>query len=155
MLELTLVAIFLVAISVATHAFGTVYWLRLLVHRYAGHDGNFAAHMALPAVTSTAVVLMLLHLLEVVLWALAYLLLLPGNQIESFEKAVYFSVVTFTTLGYGDITLIDHDWRLLSGIEALVGIMLVGWTTAFLFAVVQRSWRTMAQAHGQSNDQRK
>jgi len=38
----------------------------------------------------------------------------------------------------------NHDWRLLSGIEALNGILLVGWTTAFLFMVVQRSWTTKA-----------
>ena len=149
MLELILVAIGLVAASVAIHAFGTVYWLRYLVHRYAGHDGNFAAHLALPAVTSTAIVLMLLHVVEVLLWALAYLLFLPSEHFDSFEKAAYFSMVTFTTLGYGDITLIGHHWRLLSGIEALVGILLVGWTTAFLYAVVQRSWKSMmAHRHG-------
>ncbi len=148
MLELALVAILLVAATVAIHAFGTVYWLRYLVHRYAGPDSNFKPNMALPAVTSTAVVLMLLHVVEVLLWALAYLLFLPGDHLGSFEEAAYFSVVTFTTLGYGDITLVEHDWRLLSGIEALDGILLVGWTTAFLFAVVQRSWRTTAHGHG-------
>jgi len=149
MLELMLVAIFLVVSSVAIHAFGTHYWLRYLVHRYAGHDGNFTSHMALPAVTSTAIVLMMLHVVEVVLWALAYLLFLPGDHLGTFEKAAYFSVVTFTTLGYGDITLVEHEWRLLSGIEALVGILLVGWTTAFLFAVVQRSWKTGRYSHSE------
>jgi len=54
-------------------------------------------------------------------------------------------VVTFTTLGYGDITLPEQEWRMLSGIEALNGILLVGWTTAFLFAVVQRSWSSTAR----------
>ena len=56
MLELALVAILLVAATVAIHAFGTVYWLRFLVHRYAGHDGNFTGHFALHAVTATAIV---------------------------------------------------------------------------------------------------
>ncbi len=143
MLELVLVALFLVAATVAIHAFGTTYWMRYLVYRYASHDGNIKAVMALPAVAWTAIVLMMLHLVEVVVWALAYLLLLPGDHLDSFEKAAYFSVVTFSTLGYGDITLVEHDWRLLSGIEALVGILLVGWTTAFLFAVVQRSWKNI------------
>ena len=149
MLELVLLAIGLVAASVMIHAFGTSYWLAYLVRRFAGDDGHFAAHMALPAVTWTAIVLMLLHVVEILLWALAYLLFLPGEHLGSFEEAAYFSVVTFTTLGYGDITLVEHDWRMLSGIEALVGILLVGWTTAFLFAVVQRSWKTVVtQGHG-------
>lgn len=150
MLALTLTAVLLVVATVAIHAVGTTYWLRHLVHRYAGPDGHFKAHVVLPAVTSTAIILMLLHVLEVILWALAYLLLLPGDHLGTLEKATYFSVVTYTTLGYGDITLSEHDWRLLSGVEALDGILLVGWSTALLFLVVQRSWNAMARAQGES-----
>ncbi len=148
MLELMLVAVVLVAATVAIHAFGTTYWIRYLSYRYVGPDGYFKARKALPAVTWTALFLMMLHVVEILLWALAYLLLLPGNHLETFEKAAYFSAVTFTTLGYGDITLLEHHWRLLSGIEALDGILLVGWTTALLFLVVQRSWKTMGHDHG-------
>ena len=43
----------------------------------------------------------------------------------------------FTTLGYGDITLTE-GWRLLSGIEAMNGIMQAGLTAAMLFTVVER-----------------
>jgi hypothetical protein len=53
-------------------------------------------------------------------------------------------------LGYGDITLVEHEWRLLSGIEALNGILLVGWTTALLFLVVQRSWAIKAHRRGEN-----
>jgi len=53
-------------------------------------------------------------------------------------------------LGYGDITLVEHEWRLLSGIEALNGILLVGWTTALLFLVVRRSWETKAHGRGEN-----
>ena len=150
MLELALVAILLVAATVAIHAFGTTYWIRYLAHRFAAPDGYFMAGKALPAVTWTAIVLMMLHVVEVVLWALAYLLVLPGDNLGTFEKAAYFSVVTFTTLGYGDITLVEHEWRLLSGIEALNGILLVGWTTALLFLVVQRSWATKTHRRGEN-----
>ena len=140
MLKLLLIAILLVAATVVIHAVGTSYWMRHLTRYYADADGHFKPRRALPAVIWTAVVLMMLHVVEVVLWATADRLL-PGNHLDSFEKATYFSMVTFTTLGYGDITLADHQWRLLSGIEALNGILLVGWTTAFLFLVVQRSWQ--------------
>ena len=140
MLELLLVAALLVATTVAIHGFGTHYWIAYLRHRFTGPDGEFKPHKGPLAVTWTAVVLLMLHLVEVVVWALAYLLVLPGDHLDTFEKAAYFSVVTFTTLGYGDITLVEHEWRLLSGIEALNGILLVGWTTALLFMVVQRTW---------------
>ena len=148
MLELTSVAAVPVAVSATIHASGTVYWLRSLVRRYAGHDGIFSSHLALPTVTSTAVVLMLPHALQVLLWAFAYRLFLPGDDLETFERAAYSSFVTFTTLGYGDIRLVAHEWRLPSRIEALVGILLAGWTTAFLLAVVQRSWKNILHGNG-------
>lgn len=132
----------------AIHAVGTTYLLRHMVRRYAGSDGHFKPHVVMPVAISTMLILMLLHLLEIILWALAYLFLLPGDAIETFEEAAYFSVVTYTTLGYGDITLLDHQWRLLSGIEALDGILLAGWSAALLFLVVQRGWHAAARAHG-------
>ena len=73
-------------------------------------------------------VLIMLHMIEVVIfiWPVSYQLPLPVSQLDTFEKATYFSIVTFTTLGYGDITLSDHEWRMLSGIEALNGVSVRG-----------------------------
>jgi voltage-gated potassium channel Kch len=104
----------------------------------------------LTAIISTAVTLLMLHVIEVVVWAVAYRALPSISTLDTFEKAMYFSVVTFTTLGYGDITLPQEEWRMLSGIEALNGILLVGWTTAFLFAVVQRTWSASARGDGRN-----
>ena len=63
------------------------------------------------------------------------------NQFDSFEKAIYFSLVTFTTLGYGEIT-IESGSRILSGLEAVDGIMMIGWSTAFMFFVYQEIVKT-------------
>jgi hypothetical protein len=144
MLLLLLTIVLLVALTVAIHAFGTAVWIRYLGRHYIGADGQCRAHKALPAVTWSAVWLLMLHLVEVVVWAGFYLLITPVEEIATFEEALYFSLVTFTTLGYGDITLADHHWRLLSGAEALNGILLVGWSTALLYAVFQRSWKGLA-----------
>jgi len=149
MLPLLLTTLLLVAVTVAIHAFGTIYWIRYLGRRHAAPDGDFKAHKALSALIWSAVVLLLLHLVEVVVWALSYVLIMPGDELATLEAAVYFSVVTFTTLGYGDITLVDHQWRLLSGVQALSGILLVGWSTALLYAVFQRSWKGLVQAHAE------
>jgi hypothetical protein len=46
-------------------------------------------------------------------------------------------MVTFTTLGYGDV-LLDDRWRLLASFEAANGIIMFGWTTAIVMAVVHR-----------------
>ena len=147
MLALLLTMLLLVSVTVAIHAFGTVYWIRHLGRHYTGPGGDFKAHRALPALIWSAAVLLMLHLVEVVIWALSYLLIMPGETISSLEAAVYFSVVTFTTLGYGDITLVSHEWRLLSGVQALNGILLVGWSTALLYAIFHRSWKGLVHTH--------
>lgn len=51
---------------------------------------------------------------------------------------MYFSLVSFTTLGYGDVTL-NPQWELLGPMEAMAGITVIGLSTAILFAVIQRS----------------
>jgi Ion channel len=72
-------------------------------------------------------------LIEVGLYAFAYLRV---GAIEGIERAMYFSMVTFTTLGYGEIVL-GEDWRMLASFEAANGIILFGWTTALIFAFIQ------------------
>ena len=142
MLKFALIGSALVVTTVIIHAIGTAALLRFLVRHYAGSDGAVRAGKALHVLIGTVVVLLILITLEINVWAIAYLVLLPAGELASFEEAVYFSFVTFTTVGYGDITLTEY-WRVLSGIEALNGIMIAGWSTALLFAVVQRTWPGM------------
>ena len=139
MLKLSLIGAILVAITVVIHAVGTTVWLGMVIRRVAA-SGGWQAMLAMTILMRTVLILVALHVLEIVLWAVAYRTMVPDDELATFEQAVYFSFVTFTTLGYGDITL-SESWRLLSGIEALNGILLVGWTTAMLFAVVQRIWQ--------------
>jgi hypothetical protein len=141
LLKLFLIGSALVATTVAIHAAGSTAWLRFVVARYLTEDGAWGGRSSMVAITSTVIVLISLHALQITVWATAYRALVPTGELATFEEALYFSFVTFTTLGYGDITL-SEGWRLLSGIQALNGILLVGWTTALLFAIVQRTWRT-------------
>ena len=78
--------------------------------------------------------MILLHLVELTVWAAAYRL---GDAMPDLPSAFYFSAVTYTTTGYGDLVL-PQDWRLVGGIEALTGILMCGWSTGFFFAVVSR-----------------
>lgn len=68
------------------------------------------------------------------IWAVA---LVGLNVFETLESALYFAVVTFTTLGYGDMTL-PQTWRLLSGLCAANGLLLFGLSTAFLVEFLGR-----------------
>lgn len=78
----------------------------------------------------------LAHVLEIWLWAVLYYFL---DEIPTFEAALYFSTSSFTTVGFGDITL-SEEWRLLSSLESVNGMILFGWSTAFIFACVRRTY---------------
>ncbi len=135
----------MMAVTVAIHAIGSAYWLGILGIRLRRHSHSQESLHLFRGIMSTAVILLLLHVIEVHLWALIYVFL-PGQAgLNNYAEAVYFSMVTLTTLGYGDITL-NVKWQLLSGMEAMVGIMVFGLSTAILFAVIQQSWKVKQSA---------
>lgn len=140
MLKVLAIGITLQGLTFAIHAVGSTYWIEHLIKRYADHDGRWRRGSMTWSLMSTGLILLVLHLSEALIWAIAYYVIPETPNLKTFEEAVYFSLVTFTTLGYGDITL-GENWRLLSGAEAVNGILLAGWSTALLFTVVQRSWR--------------
>ena len=71
------------------------------------------------------------HSVEIWMYALLYELL---GSFRTFEEALYFSTVAFTTVGFGDLVL-PEKWRLVSVLEAVNGMLLIGWSTAFLVSV--------------------
>ncbi len=68
------------------------------------------------------------------MWAIAFLLL---KVFITVEAAVYFSIVSFTTLGFGDI-LLPQEWRLLAGMAAINGLLMIGLQTAMIIEVMRR-----------------
>lgn len=77
--------------------------------------------------------LILASVFESLIWAMTYMY---NGAFSKLTDALYFSIVTFTTLGYGDIVL-NEQWRLLASIQAAGGIIIFGWSTAIIVAVVQ------------------
>jgi hypothetical protein len=71
----------------------------------------------------------------VLVWAFAYSFISvapPGTDL------VYFAFVNYTTLGYGDVTPLEH-WHLLGPMAAMNGVLLFGWSTAVIFEVLRRT----------------
>jgi voltage-gated potassium channel len=139
-----------IALTMITHGLGTSWWLHRVARRYPHADRRLTLHRKAEVLIQTALFMVVLHFVEILMWAIAYLLV-TADELASFETAIYFSAVTFTTLGYGDITL-SSDWRLLSGFEAIGGIVLIGWTTAFLYAVLQRMWEAHLSSAGEAHE---
>ena len=83
----------------------------------------------------TVLVLMAAHTSEVMVWALAYLIV---NAAPGGTNLVYFAFVNYTTLGYGDVVPVS-DWQLLGPMTAMNGVLLFGWSTAVIFEVLRRT----------------
>lgn len=76
-----------------------------------------------------------IHTVEIWLFALLYVLLgAAGN----FEQSLYFSTVTYASIGYGDV-LAAKPWRILGAIEGATGVIMLGWSTAFLVSLLAQS----------------
>jgi hypothetical protein len=88
-------------------------------------------------------VLMLGNIFQVAFWAVLYRVL---GAFEDFETAMYFSGVTFTSLGYGDVVL-DGRIRLLAPLQAANGLMMFGITTALFFSAIQQAMGKLAAAN--------
>lgn len=90
---------------------------------------------------------LLAHVLEVCVFAVVYYLFihqwgwgqLEGNFDGSFLNCAYYSFAVYTTVGFGDIYPIG-DVRMLTGIEALTGLVLITWTASFLYLEMQNNW---------------
>ena len=79
--------------------------------------------------------IVVVHVLEIWLYALLYVHLHAFDQLE---PALYFSIVTYSTLGYGDV-LMPHAWRILGATEGPVGVIMLGWSTAFLISLLSQT----------------
>ena len=87
------------------------------------------------------------HLMEIWLFAFAYFLMINSNEWGSLEgnftgtlfDCVYYSFITYTTLGFGDI-IPQGPVRFLTGIEALTGLVLITWSASFLYIEMRKFW---------------
>jgi voltage-gated potassium channel Kch len=132
MLSQLLMALCLVALCVIVHGLGLTAALRWVRRQPAIDDPPlWRANWLLIRLAGWTI---LLHLVEITLWALCYTW---QQSMPDIETAMYFSIVTYTTTGYGDLVL-PEGRRLVGGVESLTGILMCGWSTGFFFTVVSR-----------------
>lgn len=89
----------------------------------------------------------LAHTVEVWIFAIAYFILgdhvglgtLVGDRDNTFPELLYFSTVTYTSLGFGDVYPIG-GLRLIAGVESLLGLVMIGWSGSFTYLSMQRFW---------------
>ncbi|TMJ24801.1 MAG: two pore domain potassium channel family protein [Alphaproteobacteria bacterium] len=132
MIERLALATVMVGLTVTVHFFGLMALLWMLRTRARSVHDSWTREGG--AIFLVVLGLMLIHAMEVWLYAGCYLAL---GALPDIETAIYFSTASFTTIGYGDVVL-DRQWRLVGAIEGANGLLLFGWSTAFLFSVISR-----------------
>jgi ion channel len=129
-----LIASFLVATTVIIHAAGLGTALSHALHSTRRPETRFWPISWL--LIRIAWLLLLIHMLEIAVWALFFWW---EKCLPNLESSFYFSGVTYATLGYGDL-LLPKEWRLFGPLEALTGNLMVGLSIAFLFAEMTRNF---------------
>ena len=132
MLLTLLIAAGLVVATVAIHALGFDVLLRAIVWSRALATSGF--RRVIGWVIGMTCWLILVHLLEISVWGLFYFW---QGCLPDAESAFYFSGVTYTTVGYGDLVL-SKPWRMFAPLEALTGILMCGLSTGLFFALAYR-----------------
>jgi hypothetical protein len=102
-----------------------------------------------PKVLLAAIAAFLAHALEIAVYGAAVFVLvrdlglgsLSGTGGFSLLNCMYFSAETYTSLGFGDLTP-TGPVRLLAGVEALNGLVLIGWSASFTYIAMERFWNT-------------
>ncbi|MEO6387614.1 MAG: ion channel [Croceibacterium sp.] len=103
----------------------------LLTHTSATSPRGIAITLA------TVLGLFVLHGVEIWLYASVYLML---HALPDLHTAVYFSTITYSTIGYDDKGM-SPKWELVAAIEGINGVILLGWSTAFFVSMIFRLTR--------------
>ncbi len=105
-------------------------------------------YMLLLIATFSAIIF--LHMVEIAIWAAYYY---EWALFPDFETSCYFSITTYTTIGFGDVVL-PRAWRILGGVEGVSGVLLCGLSTAFVFAIVNAMFQMRLRSRNPTDDSR-
>ena len=144
-MRLVLLAVALLATCVTVQSLGMLVLIRWL-SRVRRVLESRSTYLRVALLLRLFVGIVLLHLVQVGLWAVVFW---RAQELPNVDTALYFSLATYTTIGFGDV-VVGPGWRVLAGIEGLTGVLLVGWSTAFVFAVVNRMYEHWRQVHSAS-----
>ena len=129
--ELFLIALALTSLTVLTHYAG-MNWVRFYFRRNWLREGRQGTRQGV--MVGIVAIMMATHCAEVFIWAVLYFL---RDMVPGWRAAVYFSIASYSTIGSNDITLSQH-WRGLGGFEAISAMLMFGWSTALLAAVIMK-----------------
>ena len=132
MLRELFIAVAIVSVCLIVHVAGILVMAEWLLRRREYLQRNATKRRFAALLITLFAGIMFLHLIQTALWAGFYF---TQGLFSDFETSLYFSMVSFTTVGYGDV-LLPRAWRLFGVLEGFSGVLLCGISTAFMFGVV-------------------
>jgi voltage-gated potassium channel len=136
----TLAAVGLTFVNVVVHVSGFFLLAALLRNARSDHVFSHSRRLMVPFLAAIVLLVIVLHLVEVAMWAAFSWWV---GSFDDFRTALYFSLGSYSTVGAGELAL-PAEWRLLAGVEAIVGALMFGLSTALLFTVmneINHLWR--------------
>ncbi|NCN83595.1 MAG: two pore domain potassium channel family protein [Sphingomonadales bacterium] len=137
MLAELLIGTGMILLTVLIHGIGIFLlgrWLRLETREEAAEHIHPMSFRGIAVTLGLVLGLFVLHGIEIFSYAVVYRLL---DALPSFDQAIYFSTITYSTTGYNSEGLATH-WEMIAAIEGLNGFILLGWSTAFFVTVIAR-----------------
>jgi hypothetical protein len=125
-------------VTVIIHALGTLETIAYLSRVLRQQTAKPRALASERQIVRLVGLLLLLHLLEAGVWAAFFL---AAGVLPDIETAVYFSLTSYTTVGYGDVVL-PSPWRILGPMEAATGVLMLGWSTGIMVTAIPRIYRS-------------
>lgn len=148
MLTESISAFILIGVCLVIHCTGIIVLAVALVRRRPWFEQRTGFGRTAIVMIAAFTTLMLLHLAENCIWAAFYNW---RGLFENYETSLYFSLGSYTTIGYGDVVL-PEKWRLLGALEGISGVLLCGLSTAFLFSVVNVLFQSRIQRMNREAD---
>ena len=125
-------------ITIAIHAVALGATIQFIRREYQFRHAGAGFWTDVAIVAGTTLLALIAHLVEIAIWAALFL---ACGEFRGLAAAFYHSAVNYTSLGYGDVVM-SNSWKLLGPLEAADGLLMFGTTTAMVFAVIQRLFRT-------------
>jgi hypothetical protein len=127
-----------------------IYALSELIGRLQARFGEAIAgrHGSFLVTVTVFLAIVGVHTVQIYLWALAYWL---TGALQTFPDSIYFSIVTYAALGYGDVVLGPH-FRIFGAMESVTGLLMFGITTAFLVGYFTQIIKRVPMFKGQEKD---
>jgi voltage-gated potassium channel len=133
----------LTAATVLVHGFGTLGLVSRISKNWEKKWSRASLLRLQFLLARIVMVLFILHMLEAAIWAGFYFW---SGALPDLHTAFYFSICSYTTVGYGDVVL-SPEWRLVGAFESCVGVIMLGWSTGILFAMVSRQFEMHLRFH--------